>query len=150
MKSEGLIARAETKIHVPVARVWEAFINPKIIKTYMFGTDVISEWKKDSPIVWKGEWKGKPYEDKGKIINIDPNKRLQYTHFSPLSGKADILENYHTVTIEMNSDQEETRISLSQDKNESEGELKESQRNWQMMLDSLKSILEKDRLEELN
>jgi hypothetical protein len=29
--------------------------NPEIIKQYMFGTNVISDWKEGSPIVWKGE-----------------------------------------------------------------------------------------------
>jgi hypothetical protein len=30
----------------------------------MFGTTVNSEWREGAPITWKGDWKGKAYEDK--------------------------------------------------------------------------------------
>ncbi len=61
----------------------------------MFGTDVVSDWKQGSTIVWKGEYKGKKYEDKGVIFKLEQNQTLQYSHFSPLSGKPDVPENYH-------------------------------------------------------
>ena len=31
---------------------------------YMFGTSVTSDWVVGSPIVWKGEWQRRAYEDK--------------------------------------------------------------------------------------
>jgi hypothetical protein len=33
-----LVAHADTIIDAPVAEVWDAFINPRTIKQYMFGT----------------------------------------------------------------------------------------------------------------
>ena len=55
----GLIAKATITINAPVERVWDALVNPGIIKQYMFGTEVVSDWEEGSPIVWKGEWQGK-------------------------------------------------------------------------------------------
>jgi uncharacterized protein YndB with AHSA1/START domain len=52
-----LIASSSITIDAPVAQVWDALVNPAAIKQYMFGTNVISDWKKGSAIVWKGEWK---------------------------------------------------------------------------------------------
>ena len=66
--NKGLIARASISIDSPVGKVWDAFTNPELIKRYMFGTDVISDWKEGSPIAWKGEWQGKKFEDKGVIL----------------------------------------------------------------------------------
>ncbi len=94
-------AKASTTINAPTARVWDALINPTSIKQYMFGTNVTSDWKKGSRILWKGEWEGKAYEDKGVILQIEAQRKLQYSHFSPLAGLPDKPENYHTVTIEL-------------------------------------------------
>src|SRR3954452_6367775 len=99
-----IIARYSIIIDAPVEQVWGALVNPAAIKQYMFGTNVTSDWKKGSPIVWQGEWQGKAYKDKGVIRQIEPGRALQYTHFSPLSGLPDKPENYHTVTIQLSSE----------------------------------------------
>jgi uncharacterized protein YndB with AHSA1/START domain len=141
--SKGLIAKASISINAPVGKVWDALTNPEAIKQYMFGTNVISDWKKGGPIVWKGEWQGKKYEDRGVILKLEPERLIQYSHFSPLSGKPDLPENYHTVTVELVSDGAETAVSLSQDNNETEQAREYSEMNWKMMLDGLKKLLEK-------
>ncbi len=140
--NKGLIAKASISISVPVGKVWDALTNPEVIKQYMFGTNVISDWKEGSPIVWKGEWQGKKYEDKGVILKLEPERLIQYSHFSPLSGKPDLPENYHTVTVELSAEGAETRISLSQDNNPTEKSREHSEKNWAMMLASLKKLLE--------
>jgi len=139
---ENLTAKAEVTISAPIARVWDALVNPEIIKRYMFGATVVSDWQVGSPIVWKGEWKGKPFEDKGRILEIQPKKRLRYSHFSPLSGAPDRPENYHTVTIEIDGSDGTVRVDLSQDQNPSEKAREESQRNWSAMLEGLKKAVE--------
>jgi uncharacterized protein YndB with AHSA1/START domain len=63
-----LVAEESVTIKAPVSKVWEAFVKPEIIKEYMFGTDIITDWKEGSEIVWKGEWEGKAYRDKGEIL----------------------------------------------------------------------------------
>jgi uncharacterized protein YndB with AHSA1/START domain len=68
----GLIAKATVTINASIKRIWEAFVNPNIIKQCMFGTNVVSNWKEGSPILWKGEWQGKKYEDKGTILEQAP------------------------------------------------------------------------------
>jgi len=141
--NKGLVAKASTTINVSVTRVWDALTNPEIIKQYMFGTNVISNWKEGSPIIWKGEWQGKAYEDKGLILKLEPYNLIQYSHFSPLSGLPDVPENYHTVTVELSSKGRETLVLLSQDNNSNEQEREHSEKNWENMLVGLKKILEK-------
>jgi uncharacterized protein YndB with AHSA1/START domain len=141
--NKKLVANASTTIDAPVARVWDALVNPKLIKQYMFGTDVISDWKKGSSIVWKGEWKGKPYQDKGVIVEIEPERMIRYTHFSPLTGQPDTPESYHTVTINLSSKGSQTLVALSQDNNADEKAKKHSEENWGTMLASLRKLLQK-------
>lgn len=139
----ALIAKAAITVNVPRERVWNALMNPEAIKQYMFGTDVVSEWREGSRIVWKGEWQGKVYEDNGMILQLRPRRRIQYSHFSPLSGLPDKPENYHTVTIELSGDENETRISLLQDNNATEDARAHSEKNWGTMLAALKKFLER-------
>src|SRR5262245_21957144 len=104
------VAMASVGIEVPRARVWKALTTPSEIKKYMFGTTVVSDWKPNSPITWKGEWKGKSYEDHGKILESRPGELLRYTHFSPLAGLPDKPENHHVVTIELREEGPATRV----------------------------------------
>ena len=138
----GLLAKTQVEIHTPIAQVWDALVNPEKIKQYMFGTTVVSEWEEGSPIVWQGTWKDKPYEDLGRILKLQPQRLLQYSHFSPLSGQPDLPENYHIVTIELSSTGPGTLVRLSQDNNASEDERKDSEQNWRTMLANLKKLLE--------
>lgn len=140
--SDNLIAKSSITINVSVVKVWDALVNPSMIKKYMFGTEVVSNWKENNSIVWKGEWQGKQYEDKGVILKLIPEKMLQYTHFSPLSGAADIPENYHTMTYELSDMDGHTVVSLSQDNNSTEEELKHSKQMWDSMLAGLKKVVE--------
>ena len=140
--SKNLIARAAISIKAPSTRVWDALVTPAAIKQYMFGTNVVSAWKEGSAIVWKGVWQGKPYEDKGVILQLKPARTLEYTHFSPLSGLPDEPGSYHTVTIELSAEGPGTRVSLSQDNNLTEQAREHSERNWGMMLAGLKRFVE--------
>jgi len=137
-----LTAKASITIDAPLTDVWDALVNPAQIKRYMFGAQVVSDWKEGSPIVWKGEWEGKPYEDKGVILRLEPGRLLQYSHYSPLSGQPDLSENYHTVTFQLQGHGPQTTVSLSQDGSATEEERDHSSENWAMMLDSLKRLLE--------
>ncbi len=141
----NLMAKAQTSIDAPVDQVWRALVTPESIQIYMFGTHVVSDWREGSPIVWKGEWQGKPYEDKGEILQFKPGRTLQYSHFSPLSGAPDKPENYHIVTIALSPDGDRTQVSLVQDKNASEEERAESEKNWGMMLAGLKQFVERSK-----
>ena len=68
------IAKAETTINASAGKVWDALTDPGMIKKYMFESTVISDWKEGSKIIWKGEWEGRTYEDKGKILRFEPKK----------------------------------------------------------------------------
>jgi uncharacterized protein YndB with AHSA1/START domain len=136
------IAKATTIIHAPVSKVWQALVNPEIIKQYLFNTEVISDWKVGSPILYKGEWEGKAFEDKGEILEIEPEKVLKSTHWSPLSGVPNIPENYHTVTYILSDRGDSTEVTITQDNNATEQEQAHSEKNWKTVLEGMKSLLE--------
>jgi uncharacterized protein YndB with AHSA1/START domain len=140
---KGIVAKATVDMQAPADKVWGALVDPEKIKQYMFGTKVVSDWKEGSPITWAGEWKGKPYEDKGKILKIRQGKVLEYSHYSPLSGAPDVPESYHTVSIELAEASSGTKVTLSQDNNPNEEARKHSEQNWMQMLNGLKKTVER-------
>ena len=140
--NKNLIATAKTSIAAHKTKVWNALVSPEAIKQYMFGTDVESDWKPGGKITWSGEFKGKKYKDKGEILQFDPAQTLSYSHFSPLSGKPDKPENYHTVIIQLTEEGQTTKVSLSQDNNPDEKSQAESEKNWNAMLEGLKEYVE--------
>jgi uncharacterized protein YndB with AHSA1/START domain len=140
--NERLTAKANVTIRAPLEKVWEGLTDPAIIKRYMMGATVTSEWKQGSPITWKGEWNGKTYEDRGKILEIQPLHRLRYSHYSPLSGDEDKPENYHNVTVDLLETDGAVRVDLEQDNNETPDARDHSQKNWEAMLAALKKTLE--------
>jgi len=139
---ENLIAKASIQIRATRNKVWEALVDPEAIQQYMFGTHVVSDWKVGRLILWKGEWQGKPYEDKGTLLELAVGSKLQYSHFSPLSGLPDLPENYHTVTIELSPAGRQTLVVLTQDKNLTDADRVHSEQNWAMMLALLKKYVE--------
>ena len=141
--NRGLVAEASITINAPVSEVWNALIDPDKIRQYFFGTTVVSDWKEGASIVWRGEWQGKSYEDKGVILKLEPGQMIRYSHFSPLSGQPDRPENYHVVTIELSKEGQQTTVSLSQDNNATEEEREHSESNWGMVLAGLKKVVEK-------
>jgi len=140
--TENIVAKVSTTVNAPPPKVWEALVTPAVIKRYMFGTTVSSSFEVGSPITWKGEWKGRQYEDKGKVLEVEPGRLLRYSHYSPLGGQPDVPENYHTVTIELAEESTGTRVTLEQDKNATEEARRHSEENWRAMLAGLKKEIE--------
>jgi uncharacterized protein YndB with AHSA1/START domain len=136
------IAKATITLNAPASKVWDALIRPELIKEYLFGTEVTTDWQVGSPITYKGTWEGKTYEDKGKVLEVEPGKLLVSTFWSSLSGVPDIPENYQTVRYELATENGGTRLTIIQDNNDSEVGAKHSEQNWQMVLEEMKKLLE--------
>ncbi|MEO8117379.1 MAG: SRPBCC family protein [Bacteroidota bacterium] len=136
------LAKTSMSINASPAKVWDALINPKIIKKYFFGTEVETDWKPGSTIRWQGEYEGKKYEDKGEVLEVISTKKLQYTYWSSMSGKKDTPENYVTITCAISKKNEKTVLTFTQDNNHSEKSKQQSIDNWKTVLKKIKSILE--------
>ena len=136
------VATAHAEIAAPGERVWEALTDPEQIEQYMFGSSVSTDWKPGSPIVWTGEYEGKRFEDKGRIVEVERPRRLELTHFSPSSGLEDRPENYHTLVYELEEHSGTTRLSLTQDNNPTPEAAEHSRANWQTVLAGLKQVVE--------
>lgn len=126
------------------AEVWKTITDPESIKKYFFGTNVKTDWKVGSPITYWGTFKGKDYEDKGKITKVEKEKRLEHTHWSSLSGMEDLPENYFDIIYELEEKENHTVLAITQVGLTSEDSYKSSAETWEGVLQRLKELVEKD------
>jgi uncharacterized protein YndB with AHSA1/START domain len=108
----------------------------------MFGATVTTDWRTGSPITWRGEWNGQPFEDKGFVLRVEPGRRLEYSHYSPLSGRPDSPEHYHAVAITLTAEGAATRVDLVQSNVASHEVQEHSEANWHLALGALRDVVE--------
>lgn len=141
----NLIAETSVSVDATPAQVWKVLTTPKLIKKYLMGTDVVTDWKEGSTINYNGEYEGKKYHDKGVIKKIEPEKILQTTYWSSMGGKEDKPENYNLVTYKITNRDDKTVITLTQDNNATEKEKEHSTENWKAVLKKLKEVVESEK-----
>lgn len=137
-------ARAALHVDATRERVWHTVTDPDTISRFMFGTRVETDWREGSPIRYRGEWEGRPYEDKGTILEIVPGDRLVTSYYSPLSGKPDEPASYQTVSYFLADDGDGTLVTITQDGCADDAEAERTSGNWAAVLASLKSVVEED------
>jgi uncharacterized protein YndB with AHSA1/START domain len=140
-------SQVRTTVKAPPSAVWKALTTLSTLKQFFFGSDITTDWRVGSAISFKGNWKGKPYEDKGNIQTFDREKRLAFTHWSPLSGMEDKPENYHIVSFDLRPTDGGTEVVLTQtNQNDAEPLTPENRqeyaKNWTMVLEGLKKAVE--------
>lgn len=129
-------------IQAPVDKVWATLTRPDMRKQWFFGVDTKTDWKVGGPIVHTGEWQGKPYADKGRVVAFEPCHKIEHTHWSEMSGRPDKPENYETVTITVAEHGPRTEVEIHETNVASDGQAAQSEQLWGEALKSLKRVAE--------
>jgi uncharacterized protein YndB with AHSA1/START domain len=129
-------------IQAPIDDVWNALTTPTVIKRWFFGVDTETDWQIGGPLVHRGEWQGKPYEDKGTILRFEPPASLVHTHWSPASGLPDAPENYQEVRWSLAERDGGTELTIEETNLPSEEAKTISISGWEMVLNNLKELVE--------
>jgi len=131
-------------IAAPPEDVWTALTEPSAIKRWFFGVDTETDWVPGNSLVHRGEWQGRPYEDKGTIVRFDPPTMLIHTHWSPMGGLPDEPENYQQVRWSLEPREGGTVLTITETNLPSEDAKAVSEQAWAAALDGLKRLLEGD------
>jgi len=139
----NLRSQKTVTLNVPIEEVWDALTRPELIRRWFFGVDTRTTWMEGTPITHRGEYQGKPYEDRGEIIKFEPPKLLSYSHWSSVSGLPDRIENYQHVVYSLVSKGRSTELTLTELNLPSEEAQELSEKSWDVALEMLKQMLEK-------
>ncbi len=137
---KGTLAQATAVVPATPEQVWRALTDPVLVKEYFHGTTVTTDWQQGSAITYSGEWEGKPYEDKGIVLEVDEPRLLVTSFYSPMSGLPDVPENYQTVSYAIEPVEGGCRVTVTQDNNASDEAAAHSSSNWQLILDGLAGV----------
>jgi uncharacterized protein YndB with AHSA1/START domain len=135
--------RSSTTIAAPIERVWQAITTASEIKQWFFGVDTDADWRVGGGLVHRGEYGGKPYIDKGEILEFDPPRRLVHTHWSDVSGLPDVAENYQVVAWDLAERDGATDLVITERNLPSTEAAATSEQGWASALGALKALLER-------
>ncbi len=141
---KNLIVSSSINIQSTPEKVWSVLTDPEMIKEYLFGTEVLTDWKIGSPIVFRGAYDGHQYKDKGNVIENKKNELIKYDYWSGFSGLEDKPENYSLVTYKIaNLDDNSVNFTWHQQGFSSKEGQKHTEQGLNGMLEKIKELAEK-------
>jgi uncharacterized protein YndB with AHSA1/START domain len=145
MNSE-LKIRKSILISAPISKVWSALTDPDLVKQYLVGAEVISDWKVGSKIVYCGSFNGVDFKDEGEITQLEPGGKFQYTYWSANHGTENIKENHVVLTYSLSKTENRTLLIVEQENYQSKELAAAMIHVWDHILGNLKELLEKKSL----
>lgn len=95
------ISDSIVKILAPASKVWLALTVPELVKQWQYGSDLLTTWEPGAPIIFRNEWNGQIFEQKGTVLEFMPELCLKYSLFFPRPDLQDIPEHYFFMTYEL-------------------------------------------------
>lgn len=133
-------------IAAPSTKVWEALTDPVLMKKWMADADteieIITDWKVGNPFLIRGTLHRIKFENKGKVLQFEPEKILQYSHLSSLSRLPAQPENYSIVDFRLTPEGTLTVLTVTLSNFPRESIYKHLDFYWNVTLEIFKRKLE--------
>lgn len=104
--------------------------------------NVTTDWQIGSSIIFKGSLEWTDFENKGTILQFEPEKIFQYNYWSTLSGLSDIPGNYIIVGFVLRPIAKQTALTLTLSNITDEITYKHLDFYWTVTLDVFKKLCE--------
>jgi uncharacterized protein YndB with AHSA1/START domain len=106
---------AVVKINAPAKKVWLALTVPDLVKQWQYGSDLQTTWEVGTPIVFRNEWNGQVFEQKGTVLEFLPGTRVKYSLFVPRPDLQDIPEHHFFMIYELSESAGVTSLLVRQE-----------------------------------
>jgi uncharacterized protein YndB with AHSA1/START domain len=144
--TNGNLISKTIHINAPTSAVWETLTNPELMQKWMSETEItiLADWKVGNPFIIRGVLHRVKFENKGTVLQFEPEKLLQYTHLSSLSKLPDTLENYSILEFRLAPINDQTELAFTASNFPTETIYKHLAFYWNVTLEILKRMIEKD------
>lgn len=129
-------------LNAPAEKVWHVLTEPKLVKQWQYGSDLITDWKAGNEIRFRNEWEGQVFEQWGTILEVVPNQKIKYSLFFPRPGLEDKPENYFIMSYVLSEENHKTKLEIIQEDNRPGAVQEEPQGEENPILQGLKAIIE--------
>jgi uncharacterized protein YndB with AHSA1/START domain len=103
------------EINAPAKLVWRALTMAEFVKQWQYGSELITTWNVGSSIVFRNEWDGKVFEQKGTVLEFVPESHPKYSLFFPRPGLEDAPENYFFMTYRLTEEDGKASLLIRQE-----------------------------------
>jgi len=140
----GEIVSKTVHINAPTSVVWDALTDPELMKKWMSETeiDILTDWKIGSPIIVRGILHRVKFENKGIVLQFEPEKVLQYTHLSSISRLPDKPENYTVLEFNLTPIDQQAKLAFTASNFPTEAIYKHFRFYWNVTLEIIKRMIE--------
>lgn len=132
-------------INANPATVWNTLTNVKLVRQWMGDAEMKLEietvWKISSPFIIRGFHHVK-FENRGSILQYEPNRILQYTHLNSLSRLEDKPKNYSVISFELKPAKHQTILTLTIENFPTETIYRHLSFYWMGTIEKIKRITE--------
>jgi uncharacterized protein YndB with AHSA1/START domain len=123
-------------------QVWDVLTKPELVKTWQYGSDLITDWAVGSDIRFRTEWQGKIFEQWGKVLEFKSFSLIRYSLFAPSPGRVDTAENYFGMTYILTPENGMIKLDIIREDNRTGAIQEDPQGEENPLLQSLKRLAE--------
>lgn len=132
-------------INSTLNQVWQHLTRPELMAVWTgepeLEVEIETDWVPGHSILIKGFHHVK-FENRGQLLQFEPNRLIQYNQLNSVSGLADRIENYSITTLVLTQMQEQTRLGLRVENFPTETIYKHLEFYWHGTLGILKRRIE--------
>lgn len=132
-------------INAPPATVWAALTEPAIMQQWMAEEEIeiLTNWQIGQPMLIRGHLHRIKFENKGQVLQYQPERLLQYTHLSSLSRLPDEPASYTILAFRLAPSTAQTALTLTVWNFPTETIYKHLAFYWPVALAMAKKLIEK-------
>jgi uncharacterized protein YndB with AHSA1/START domain len=140
------LATKTIEIEAPTFKVWAALTQPELMKKWMADAEteinILTDWIVGDPIIMRGKLHRMKFENKGRVLQFEREKILQYSHLSSLSRLPDEPNSYSILEFRLTPIDHGTSLTLTLSNFPTEAILKHLVFYWNVTLEILKRKIE--------
>lgn len=132
------------QIDAPAAEVWQALTQPEIMQKWMSETElqIITNWQVGNPMTIHGKLHGVRFENKGTVLQFEPQQALAYSHLSSASRLPDQPESYTALEFQLAPQNDGTSLTFTARNFPTEVIYQHFAFYWNVTLEILKKLVE--------
>jgi uncharacterized protein YndB with AHSA1/START domain len=124
----------------------ETLTQPELMKRWMADSEteinIITDWKVGNPFIIRGTLHRVKFENKGTVLQFEPEKIIQYNHLSSISRLPDIPESYTILEFRLTPVNSHTQLTFTASNFPTETIYKHFRFYWNVTLELLKRMVE--------
>jgi uncharacterized protein YndB with AHSA1/START domain len=141
------VIETSATIDAPPSEVWRALTDPELMKQWMaepvMGIEIFTDWTVGSPMIVKGHHNNVDFENKGTVLEFEPDSVLRHSHLSSVSRLPDKVENYTVIEFRLaRTEENSTLLTVRASNFPSEAIFKHWEFYWRVTIEVVKGFIE--------